>query len=90
MEKKSGKIIWSTNILKILKKRKQNTEITGFILGSGKLYATTLNGYLIICSANTGKAERYKFLSAGIYVSPIISNGQLYILTEASRVLRYK
>ena len=45
LDRNSGKIIWSTNILKILKKKKQMTQITGFIMGSGKIYATTLNGY---------------------------------------------
>ena len=39
----TGEIIFSTNILKILKKRKQSTKITGFIMGSGKIYSVTLN-----------------------------------------------
>ena len=37
LDRNSGKIIWSTNILKILKKKKQMTQITGFIMGSGKI-----------------------------------------------------
>ena len=45
LDRNSGKIIWSTNILKILKKKKQMTQITGFIMGSGKIYSVTLNGY---------------------------------------------
>ena len=44
IERKTGEIIYSTEILKILKKRKQKTYISGFILGSGKIYITTLNG----------------------------------------------
>ena len=48
MNKNTGKIISSNNILEILKKRKRETKITGFIMGSGKIYSTTLNGYLII------------------------------------------
>ena len=55
IDKISGKIIWSTYILKNLKKKKQMTRITGFVLGSGKIYAVTLNGYLIISSAYSGK-----------------------------------
>ena len=60
LDRNSGKIIWSTNILKILKKKKQMTQITGFIMGSGKIYATTLNGYLIVCSAVSGNIEYFK------------------------------
>ena len=55
IDRNSGKIIWSTNILKILTKRKQMTQITGFIMGSGKIYAVSKNGHLIVCSAVTGK-----------------------------------
>ena len=47
IDKKTGKIVSSNKILKILKKRKQNTKISGFIMGSGKIYAVTLNGFLI-------------------------------------------
>ena len=86
IDKNSGKIIWSTNILKILKKRKRNTLISGFILGSGKIYATTLNGYLVVCSASSGKIEYFKKIGEVITSSPIINNGSLYILTAESRI----
>ena len=86
IDKNSGKIIWSINILKILKKRKQNTLISGFILGSGKIYATTLNGYLIVCSASSGKIEYFKKIGEVIASSPIINDGSLYILTAEPRI----
>ena len=89
IERNSGKIIWSINILKILKKKKQITQITGFIMGSGKIYATTLNGYLIVCSAASGNVEYFKKIGDSITADPIISNGSLYILTENSRILGF-
>ena len=89
IERNSGKIIWSTNILKILKKRKQKTQITGFIMGSGKIYATTLNGYLIICSAVLGNIEYFKKIGDSIIAAPIINDGSLYILTRNSRILGF-
>ena len=33
IDKRSGQIIFSTNILKVLKKRKQETIISGFVIG---------------------------------------------------------
>tara|TARA_B100000579_G_scaffold437400_1_gene466577 strand:- start:1842 stop:3194 length:1353 start_codon:yes stop_codon:yes gene_type:complete len=90
LEKNSGNIIWSTNILKILKKKKQNTKITGFVLGSDKIYATSLNGYLIVMSAITGKVEGFKKIGDTITASPIIHNSSLYILTENSRIIGFK
>ena len=86
IDKNSGKIIWSINILKILKKKKRNTSISGFILGSGKIYATTLNGYLVVCSASSGKTEYFKKIGEVIASPPIINNGSLYILTTESRI----
>jgi len=89
LDKDSGEIIFSTNILKILKKKKQKTKITGFIMGSGKLYSVTLNGYLIVSSATTGKLEYFKKIGDPIASSPIISNGKLYILTDNSKIFGF-
>jgi len=89
LDRKSGEIIWSTNILKTLKKKKQRTQITGFVMGSGKIYAVTLNGYLIVCSAVSGKIEYFIKVGDPITTTPIISNGSLYILTENSRILGF-
>jgi outer membrane protein assembly factor BamB len=90
LEKSSGKILWATNILKVLKNKKQKTKITGFVLGSDKIYATTLNGYLIVSSAITGKVESFKKIGDVINAPPIINNSSLYILTENSRIIGFK
>ena len=87
LDKGTGKIISSNYILKILKKKHRETKITGFIMGSGKLYAVTLNGYLIVSSAVSGQVERFKKIGDPITSAPIINNGKLYILTENSRII---
>lgn len=84
-----GEIVSSTNILIILKKKRQLTKITGFIMGSGKIYSVTLNGYLIVSSASTGKVESFKKIANAITSSPIINNGKLFIYTEDSRILGF-
>ena len=89
LERNSGKVIWSINILKNLKRKHQLTEISGFILGSGKIYVVTSNGYLIICSATSGKVESFKKVSSNIFAAPIISNELLYILTANYKILGY-
>ena len=89
MDKISGQIIFSTNILKILKKRKQKTLITGFVLGSNKIYSTTMNGFLITSSAITGEVENFRKIGDSITSAPIISNGSLYILTNNSKILGF-
>ena len=89
LNKNSGKIISSTNILKILKEKHQRTKITGFIMGSGKIYAVTLNGYLLICSAHLGKVESFRKIGQPISSSPIIANGKMFIYTEKSRIFGF-
>ena len=90
LHRETGEILWSTNILKVLKKKKRSTQISGYIMGSGKIYSTTLNGYLIVSSAVTGEVEYFKKISDEITSSPIISDGSMYILTEESRLLGFK
>ena len=89
MNRVTGKIISSTNILKILKKKNRKTKITGFIMGSGKLYSVTLSGHLIVSSAISGKVEYFKKIGDPIASAPIINNGKLYILTENSRIIGF-
>jgi outer membrane protein assembly factor BamB len=86
IDKDTGIIISSTNILKILKKKKQETKITGFIMGSGKIYSVTSNGYLIVSSPVSGKVEYFKKIGDPVTSAPIINNGKLYILTKNSRI----
>jgi len=89
LNKNTGKIISSNNILKILKEKHQRTKITGFIMGSGKIYAVTLNGYLLICSASLGKVESFRKIGHPISSSPIIANGKMFIYTEKSRIFGF-
>ena len=105
LDKESGDIIFSKNILNFLKKKDWNkffttpfyaldtkvaiSKITGAIMGSGKIYATSLNGYLIICSAVTGEIEGYKKIADMITAPLVISKGSLYVLTEKSRIIGF-
>ena len=58
-------------------------------MGSGKIYAITLNGYLIVSSAYSGKVESFKEIGNSISSAPIINNGKLFIYTENSRILGF-
>ena len=89
INKDSGEIISSTNILKILKKKKQLTKVTGFIMGSGKIYSVTSNGYLITSSAVSGKVVNFKKIGDPITSSPVINDGKLFVYTENSRILGF-
>ena len=85
----TGEIVSSTNILKVLKKKKQSAKISGFIMGSGKIYSVTSNGYLIISSATSGAVENFINVRDPITSVPVINNGKLFIYTENSRILGF-
>ena len=97
LDKLTGEVIWSTNILPSLDKgwkipferEKSETVVTGFTLGSGKLYITTFNGFLIICSASTGKVESFKRIAFVNTYSPIISNDSLFVLTKTFKLFGF-
>jgi len=87
LKKNTGQIISSRNILKILKRKKQETKITNFIMGSGKVYSLTSNGFLIASSATTGKPDYFKKITGSNVSQVVISDGKLYILTDKSKIL---
>ena len=89
INRKSGNIISSKSILNILKKRKQKTKVSSFLLASGKVYATTLNGNLIISSATSGKTESFIKIGDKIIPQMIINDSSLYLLTEKSKIIGF-
>ena len=89
LNKKSGEIISSVNLLKNLKKKKKNTKIISFIMGSGKIYSITANGYLIVSSSSTGKYEFHIKVGESVSAPMIINNNELYLLTKSSKILGF-
>ena len=83
-----GKIIKSNYIFKKFKtKLKKKLFAQGFIIASNKIYITTNLGYVIVCSALTGKVENISEVGSSQLSEPIISNNNLYILTNKSLVI---
>ena len=87
LNRKNGIILSSTNIFKILKKRKQKTKVTSFLLAAEKIFAITSNGNLIISSATTGKAEYFKKIGDKSISQLIINDGSLYLLSKKSKII---
>ena len=58
-------------------------------MGSDKIYAVTLNGFLIVNSAHSGKVEFFKKIGDTITAPPAITKGALFILTEKSRIVGF-
>ena len=83
-----GKTIRSTYILDMFKpKQRKKLFMQGFLIASNKIYITTNLGYLIICSVDTGKAEKVSRISKSKLSEPFISNNNLYILNDKSVIV---
>ena len=89
LNKYSGEIISSKNILKILKEKHRAAKITNFIIGSGKLYSFTSNGYIIISSVFNGEPEKFRKIGDSLTTPPIIVNDKLYVLTDNFKILGF-
>ena len=53
-------------------------------------FQVTLNGYLIVSSANTGTVEKFKKIGGSISVPPIISKDSLYLITESNKIYGFR
>ena len=58
-----------------------------FLIASNKVFITTNLGYLITCSVSTGRVENITKISNSQLSEPLISNDNLYILTNKSVVI---
>ena len=58
-------------------------------MGSGKIYAVTSNGFLLVSSASTGKVEYFKKIGEQNISPLIINNGELYILMKKSKIIGF-
>ena len=72
-----------------MKKKKRETQVTGFIMGSEKIYSLTANGYLIVSSALSGKVESYTKIGDSMTSPTIIAGGKLFVYTEDSKILGF-
>ena len=83
-----GKIVRSNYILDKFKVRlRKKLIMQGFLIASNKVYITTNLGYIIVCSALTGKVEKVSKIANSRLSEPVISNNNLYILTNKSVVI---
>ena len=84
--KNKGIINWSVNLLSKVKKVSEKDALNNFILASSKIYVSTKEGYLLICSAHNGEVEKVLKITKSIN-NFIISKNHLYILTNKSKLI---
>jgi outer membrane protein assembly factor BamB len=74
LNESSGAVIWSTPI-----GMHSNADVSSQVVANGTLYAASLSGFLYAMNETTGVVLWKKFLSGGLFSSPALANGVLYI-----------
>lgn len=91
IDRQTGKVIWSRNILNKLKKLtfEKTGEPISILLLSNKIFITTEKGYFIFLNYQNGEILNYTKVSKGFFSKPVISNGNIFILDNKMRILKF-
>ena len=81
IEKNTGKIIRITNLFKNIKLRKiKNISISGFVVGSKKIYLSLDNGKIFQIDIATGTVSSILKVTKGKISKPFINDGKMFIV----------
>ena len=91
MNRKTGKVVWSQNIFKNLKKLKNYKagDITSILFVSDQIFVTTQNGYFLFLNYQNGEIINYAKVSKGFFSKPVIINETIIIIDNKMRVLQF-
>jgi len=83
IEKDTGNIVRSTNVLSNFKQKKRDKiKLTGFLVSSDKIYLTSNNGHLILINIEDGKQDKIFKVSREKISKPYVNNESLYIVKD--------
>ena len=83
IEKDTGNIVRSTNVLSNFKqKKREKIKLTGFLVSSDKIYLTSNNGLLILINIEDGKQDEIFKVSREKISKPYVNNESLYIVKD--------
>lgn len=84
LQKFNGHIRWSTRLASYQDEEKKKDKITwrGPVLVDGKLALVASNGQLLLVDAESGKITSTKEIPEGIYTSPVVAGGRMYLMGQ--------
>ena len=87
-----GKIRWvrQLNRWRNAKKKSGSIEWAGPVLAGGRLILVSSRGVMAFVSPQTGEILSQTKLSAPAYLSPVVANNMLYVLTDNGTVTAYR
>ena len=91
LDRKNGKVIWSRNLFKNLKKlnHQKTGDITSVLFVSDQLFITTKKGYFLFAGYQNGEIINYTKVSKGFFSKPVVANENIFIIDKKMRVLQF-
>ena len=91
IDRKTGKVLWSRNILNKLKKLNyQSTgDITSILLLSNSLFLTTEKGYFIFLDYQNGKILNFTKAAKAFFSKPIVIDSKIIVIDNKMRILQF-
>jgi len=74
LNESSGAVAWSSPI-----GNHSNADVSSQVVANGKVYVASLSGFFYALDAATGAVLWKIFLSGGMFSSPVLANGVIYI-----------
>lgn len=91
MEKRTGKIIWNTNIpLAAEIEDKSGVFVSGPVLVNNRLIVASSNGYAFAVSPYVGTILGFVELEDGVVLSPVVANEEVIFTSSDAEIMVYK
>jgi len=88
-----GQIIWITDLQKVADPEAHSSKPviwSGPVLAGGRLWLTNSLGFLASYDPDDGKSRDSKEVSAPLYLSPIVSNKTMFLLSDDGHLRAFK
>jgi outer membrane protein assembly factor BamB len=84
LTRRDGRVRWVTQLQRYRDEKTKRDRIiwTGPVLASGKLFLANSRGEGLTVSAESGEIVDKVALGAPVFVTPIVANGTIYVLTD--------
>ncbi|RIA56624.1 PQQ-binding-like beta-propeller repeat protein [Dichotomicrobium thermohalophilum] len=80
VERDSGEIAWVSDL-------PPARHWNGPVLAGGKLWLISSKGLMLGVNARTGEVATKRDLDTGVYIAPVVADGQMYVLTDGADLI---
>ncbi len=87
---RTGKLLWKANMANPEDIREDNLLFSGVVMAGGKLYSVDNQGTLYAYSPKDGSSEGSLGVDSGIFSSPIVAEGRMYMVTSSANLVEVK